>query len=391
MKGKWMNRFAAAGIAVALIFALLITYFPNVLKIEASGISFEYEDSLFDKDKIMTVNIIMDDDQWEDMLANAISENYYSCDIQINGTTYKNVGIRPKGNTSLSQIASDDTTDRYSFKIEFDQYVSGQTCMGLDKLVLNNLMADATYMKEYICYDIFNYLGVTSSLYSYASISVNGENWGLYLAFEAVEESFAARNYGSSYGQLYKPETMEMGGGNMEDMSERMQNMKGMFENSEIPDMSEMPDISGMPNMTNMPDMSQKEEGQMMPPSGMMNEIPDDTVQNMDSESTDSTTTATPNNQDTGEEAAAGGNGKRIKIMGGRISGGSGADLAYIDDEISSYSAIFESAVFNNASDTDFERVIESLKHLADVEDLEEYIDVDEMLRYIAANVLLSL
>lgn len=41
-------------------------------------------------------------------------------------------------------------------------------------------------------------------------ITVNGEEWGLYLA---VEESFLQRNYGTDYGELYKPDSMSFGGG----------------------------------------------------------------------------------------------------------------------------------------------------------------------------------
>lgn len=41
----------------------------------------------------------------------------------------------------------------------------------------------------------------------------DGEDWGLYLAVEGVEESFLLRNYGTDYGELYKPDSMEMGGG----------------------------------------------------------------------------------------------------------------------------------------------------------------------------------
>ncbi len=52
----------------------------------------------------------------------------------------------------------------------------------LDKFVLNNMQSDNTYMKEYLSYDILSFIGVTSPLYSYAHITVNGEEWGLYLA-----------------------------------------------------------------------------------------------------------------------------------------------------------------------------------------------------------------
>ncbi|TYD65763.1 CotH kinase family protein, partial [Escherichia coli] len=68
--------------------------------------------------------------------------------------------VRPKGNSSLSSVANDDTTDRYSLKIDFGQYVDGQTYHGIRKLALNNNISDATYMKEAISYDIYNFLGI---------------------------------------------------------------------------------------------------------------------------------------------------------------------------------------------------------------------------------------
>ena len=61
----------------------------------------------------------------------------------IDGEAYKNVGIRGKGNTSLSTVSSMDS-DRYSFKVEFDHYDNSITYHGLDKLSLNNLIQDNT-------------------------------------------------------------------------------------------------------------------------------------------------------------------------------------------------------------------------------------------------------
>ena len=177
------------------------------------GVTMEYESRLFDTDEILSINIIMDDGEWNDMLSNAVSETYSQCDVEINGEMFYRVGIRPKGNTSLTSIASDPETDRYSFKLEFDQYVEGQSCYGLDKLILNNNYADATNMKEALIYDMYQYLNVDASLYNYAKISVNGEYWGVYLALEAVEDSFLLRNYGTENGELYKPDSMDMGGG----------------------------------------------------------------------------------------------------------------------------------------------------------------------------------
>ena len=45
-------------------------------------------------------------------------------------------------------------SDRYSFKLEFDHYDSGRTYYGLDKLSLNNIIQDATYMKDFLTYQM---------------------------------------------------------------------------------------------------------------------------------------------------------------------------------------------------------------------------------------------
>lgn len=379
-KEKIVNRIAVLGIVIALIFSLVLVYFPEIFKLEEASINFSYEDELFDKTKIMTVDIQMDEDDWQDMLDNAISEEYYTCDIVVNGVTYKNVGIRPKGNTSLSQVYSDDTTDRYSFKVEFDHYVDNQTCNGLDKLVLNNLMSDATYMKEYISYDIMSYLGVPSSLYAYASISVNGENWGLYLALEGMEESFAERNFGSSYGNLYKPEGSLGMGGNKENFDKADMNLElpNAMDNSE----------KQSETQTEASD-SEKESGTQKETLDSKNQS-ENSQTDKENQSTDQFPqggrfTQNGDFPQNGEIPQKGNGG----FGGGMNSSSGGEDLAYVDDEISSYSTIFESSVFDT-TDEDYKRVIEALKNLSNGTDLETYIDVDEVLRYIASNVFLA-
>ena len=102
---------------------------------------------------------------------------------------------------------------RYSFKVEFDHYDNALSYYGLDKLSLNNLIQDNTMLKDYLCYQLMGSFGVDAPLCCFVYITVNGEDWGLYLAVEGVEESFLQRNYGSGYGELYKPDSQSMGGG----------------------------------------------------------------------------------------------------------------------------------------------------------------------------------
>ncbi len=195
----------AVTIVIAVLFCTLgQNLFETVERV------FGYESKLFDTSFVHTVDIVMND--WEGFIDGCEDEEYVPCVVVIDGKSIKNVGIRAKGNTSLSQVKSYGN-DRYSFKIEFDHYETGRNYYGLDKLSLNNIIQDNTYMKDYLCYEMMRYAGAASPLCSYAYITVNGEDFGLYLAVEGVEESFLERSYGIDYGELYKPDSSDMGGG----------------------------------------------------------------------------------------------------------------------------------------------------------------------------------
>ena len=213
LSSKHITKISIVLISLALALCIFAMVFYDSLQATFGGsvYNMEYEQKLFDTDVIMSVDIKMDEAKWDKMLENPMAEEYYQCDVTVNGKTFYGVGIRPKGNTSLSSIANDPDNNRYSFKLEFDQFTEGQTCFGLDKLVLNNNFADTTNMKEAIVYDMYKFLGADAPLYNYAKISVNGQYWGVYLALEAVEESFMLRNYGTEKGYLYKPDNMGFG------------------------------------------------------------------------------------------------------------------------------------------------------------------------------------
>ena len=357
---KHITKIIAVVMAVAVCLCLCAVAFSRQIKAAAgdTSISMEYETALFDTDSVISVNILMDDADWNAMLENSTAEEYYQCDVEINGTTFYRVGIRPKGNTSLTSIASDPTTDRYSFKLEFDHYVDGQSCFGLDKLILNNNYADATNMKEALIYDMYQYLGADASLYNYAKISVNGEYWGVYLALEAVEDSFMLRNYGAQSGKLYKPDSMNIGDG--KDF--------GDF-NADDMDFGNMtpPDTQGNANQAN---------------SSAPSQTPDtvDRPQNRDSSGE---TSAEPST-DSGERPSM-----DFNFAGGRggfsMSGG-GADLNYTDDELDSYETIWDGEV-TSTKKSNHKRVVTALKNISEGNDLETYMDIDNLLRYMAVHV----
>ena len=357
---KHITKIIAAVMALAVCLCFGAVIFSEEIAEAAgdTGVNMEYESKLFDTDQIISVNILMDEDDWQDMLDNAMDEEYHKCDVEINGTTIYNVGIRTKGNTSLSSIANDPTTDRYSFKLEFDHYVDGQTCFGLDKLVLNNNYADATNMKEALVYDMFAYMDADASLYNYASISLNGEYWGVYLALESVEESFVLRNYGTQNGQLYKPEGMNVGGGGQSGGPGGDLQPDDDFDPADLPE--------------------NFENGNMAPPA-------------LNDNNGDNSAGDQENGSQTQAEGDNAGRPQMPENDGGQrggfsIGGSGGADLNYTDDDLDSYSTIWEGEITDTGK-KDHKRVVKALKNISEGTDLEEYMDIDNLLRYMAVHL----
>lgn len=204
-----------------LIFFIGIVY---IYKISGSeGVDFysnEYVEKYFDRDKVMEINIEIDENELDDMFKNAQDEEFKSANITVNGDTYRSVAIRPKGNSSLRAVASSNNADeeknteedsfskkgenRFSFKVNFDEYVSGQTMGGLTQLNLNNNYSDPSYMREFLAYSIFEDMGLKTPEMAYAKVSINGKYHGLYLAVESIQEPFLENNFESITGDLYK-------------------------------------------------------------------------------------------------------------------------------------------------------------------------------------------
>ena len=409
----------------ALILVVTILFMNGgALGLEVMAHTMGYENRLFDNTRVHTIDIVMDD--WDEFIDNATSEEYYTAAMVIDGEAYKNVGIRGKGNTSLSTVSSMNS-DRYSFKVEFDHYDNSITYHGLDKLSLNNLIQDSTMMKDYLTYTMMNEFGAAAPLCSFVYITVNGEDWGLYLAVEGVEDSFLERNYGSDYGELYKPDSMSFGGGrgngkdfNMDDfMNKNSDSTNGSDQNTGMPQMPDMGNFDpsqmqgnfGGENIPQMPGMTQgnAEDGNNLSFGGsrgdfsfsideetlrvafeklgideslldgidfenitmqniqaMLSSLDEETMQKLMQEVINSGSFEMP---DMGGRGGFGG------------MGSSDVKLQYVDDSIDSYSNIWNNAK-TDITEADQMRLIESLKKLSNGEQIESVVDIEQVIRY---------
>ena len=323
---KYFDKIAWCVTAIVLVLTLLLMN-GAAFGVKAMAHTFGYENRLFDNTRVHTIDIVMED--WDEFIAKATSEEYYTAAMVIDGEAYKNVGIRGKGNTSLSMVSSMDS-ERYSFKVEFDHYDDSITYYGLDKLSLNNLIQDTTMIKDYLTYTMMNEFGVAAPLCSFVYITVNGEDWGLYLAVEGIEDSFLERNYGSDYGELYKPDSMRFGGGrgNGKDF-----NMDALLNGEEADDGSGQTNRASHRESVNPPTM------------------------------------------------LGGNNNERVDKFSFGGMGSLDVKLQYVDDNLQSYTNIWNNAK-TDITTADQKRLIESLKKLSNVQELESVVDIEQVIRY---------
>lgn len=321
---------------------------------EAAAQAIGYESRLFDTSTVHRIDIVLDD--WEGFLETCENEEYTLCSVVIDGEAQRNVGLRAKGNTSLSQVSAYGN-NRYSFKIEFDHYDSANTYHGLDKLSLNNIIQDNTYMKDYLVYQLMGAFGAASPLCSYAWITVNGEDWGLYLDVEGIEESFLQRNYGTVSGALYKPDSMSFGGGRGN--GGRFDMEEWQAEGEESSRQEPLSPDAGAPLNMQFPS-GEGEGADSQDGSHMQNPL---------------------NRQFHAERDSFTYQNPDMDQNGGPGTGSSDVSLIYTDSQFSSYQNIFDNAK-THITDQDRARLIASLKQLNEGTDMDQVVDVEQVIRY---------
>lgn len=222
-------------------------------------------------------------------------------------------------------------------------------------------------MKDYLAYTLMNRMGVPTSLCSYVQINVNGEPWGLYLAVEGVEDAFMERN-GLSGGELYKPDSMSFGGGRGNgrdfDMS-KLTTGTDAETDAASGATADAPDGAQTNDGSSFGGSSGEASGRPQMPEGF-----------------------SPFNGDSAASGAPDGKGEQTGGGFGGFSFGMGSEdvkLIYSDDDPDSYSNIFNNAK-TNVSQSDQQRLIESLRKLNEGEDVDSVVNTDEVIHYLAVH-----
>ncbi|MBK8552210.1 MAG: CotH kinase family protein [Ignavibacteria bacterium] len=159
-------------------------------------------DSVFAGVQVHNINIIFSQPNYWDSLIfyyNEGLEHFMSATVIVNGQTLSNTGVRLKGNSSFTH-----PNNKKSFRLSFNEFVSGQRWNGLRGVHLNNCWNDPTFMREKLQLDYCNELGLVAPRCNYVRLSINDTLFALYSLVEHINNSFYTSRYGTSEGEQFK-------------------------------------------------------------------------------------------------------------------------------------------------------------------------------------------
>jgi len=176
---------------------IVLFFFPTMFSFSQNA-----GDSIFFTSDIHTIKFYFTQTNWWDSLV-----SYYPLDkkmlgsVDIDGTYMDSVGIQFKGNTSFNKDSL-----KNPFKIDFNEFVSGQKYDGLKILNLNNGTCDPTFLREKIFLDFCHTAGIEAPRATYTNLYINDTLWGFYILVEQVNKTFLQSEYGNDGGNLFKGE-----------------------------------------------------------------------------------------------------------------------------------------------------------------------------------------
>ena len=173
----------------------------------------------FDTDHMLCIKVTMDPHDFEllsketrfDGAGNSFEEiwsdcsqpwpstyNWYRADIEIDGVSLSEVGIRKKG------FVGSQYSPVPALKIKIDKYVKNQLLGDTERITLNNNGGVIPRMVACLAYEVFAATGYPAPQCNMASVMVNGQPKGPYVHVEAIKKRFLRRTFGDNTGSLYE-------------------------------------------------------------------------------------------------------------------------------------------------------------------------------------------
>ncbi|MDF1810401.1 MAG: CotH kinase family protein [Phycisphaerales bacterium] len=178
---------------------------------------------LYDDTVYRTMELVFDDSDWNQQLRNnwqindATDEDIYvvadlivyDSPTDMTGTTYPDVGVQYKGNSSYWFVDG----LKKPYKITMDAFIEDQELYGHSKITLNNGIFDPTKIREVIAYKIlreFMPAPEANLVFVRSGTAGNVQDIGVYTSVERVNKKFMDKHFNNDNGHRYKADSGSM-------------------------------------------------------------------------------------------------------------------------------------------------------------------------------------
>jgi len=176
---------------------------------------------VFPEDKVNRIDIIispenfqrMENDVFKVFMMSNEDPIYVSATVKFNNHTWWHVGIRYKGQSTLTG-AMMSMSHKYPFRLNFDKFeddypeIDNQRFYGFDELIFNNNWYDPSFLRDKLTSDIFRDAGIPAPRCAFYRVYVDTGNgpvyWGLYTVFEDPSDKMLEYQFENPNGNLYK-------------------------------------------------------------------------------------------------------------------------------------------------------------------------------------------
>lgn len=211
------------------------TYNPD-WTFSSHGNSLPNYDVVFPQTKVNTLELVMTASQWTSVKANVktivgyefgtntpsppanstAEPSYIDVTMRFNGKTWKNVGFRLKGNSTL-RSAWGQGNYKLPFRLNIDRFedqyagITNQHFYGFEELSFSPGFKDQSLIREKLAADVFRAAGISAAQTAFYRVFIDfgsGLKYcGIYTGVEIPDDNMIKSQFGEESGNIYKPES----------------------------------------------------------------------------------------------------------------------------------------------------------------------------------------
>ncbi|MGB3685882.1 MAG: CotH kinase family protein [Ornithinimicrobium sp.] len=177
----------------------------------ADVVSASSEDDLFDSSLMHTISVDFDQADYDAMIetfTDTGDKDWISATVTLDGTTFEDVGLRLKGNSSLFSLNAETSgnPEDLPWLIRLNKFVDGEDHQDYEDIVIRSNSTE-TAMNEAVAQELLADTGLAAQSPIATAFTVNGGETELRLAVENPDEEWYEDNFADEDGLLYKADS----------------------------------------------------------------------------------------------------------------------------------------------------------------------------------------